>query len=307
VRQDPTFDSPPLAPDALRGRTVVITGASDGIGRALAERCTWAGAHVVLVGRNEAKTRQVASELRRRTGSETLSYDVADLLYRDEQEALATRLRAAHPAVHALVNNAGALFLERTLTRDGLERTFALNHLAYVQLTLRLLPNLLAAATEHQPARVVNVASRAHVGVSLAPADVRGDWSLAGWRAYGASKLANILFTRSLAARVDPRRLSVHAVHPGVVASRFATNNGRVGRFTRRVMDWVSVSNAAGSDTAAWLLASPDGATSSGTYWVQRRATLPSAVARDDALANRLWDVSLTLAGLEDPLATPCA
>jgi len=201
------------------------------------------------------------------------------------------------------VNNAGALFLERTLTRDGLERTFALNHLAYVQLTLRLLPNLLAAATDNGPARVVNVASRAHVGVSLAQADVRGDWPLAGWRAYGASKLANLLFTRALAARVDPRCLCVHAVHPGLVASRFAANNGRVGRLTRRVMDWFSISNAAGSDTAAWLLASPDGATSSGAYWVQRRQTSPSAAARDDALADRLWDASLTLAGLEAPLA----
>jgi len=282
---------------------VIITGASDGIGRAVAERCTRAGAHVVLVGRNEAKTRHVASDLRSRTGSDTVTYEIADLLYLDEQVALANRLRAAHPLVHALVNNAGALFLERELTRDGLERTFALNHMAYVQLTLRLLPSLLAAAGAAGPARVVNVASRAHVGASIASSDLRGDWALSGWRAYGASKLANILFTRALAARVDPRRLCVHAVHPGLVASRFAANNGRVGRLTRRVMDWFSVSNAAGSDTAAWLLASPEGATASGSYWVQRRQVPPSSIARDDALAEALWTASLALGSLEVPLA----
>jgi len=282
---------------------VIITGASDGIGRALAERCARAGARVVLVGRNEAKTRHVASELMSRTGSDTVSYEIADLQYVDEQVALAERLRAAHPVVHALVNNAGALFLERALTRDGLERTFALNHLAYVQLTLRLLPSLLASAGEQGPARVVNVASRAHVGVTLSPSDLRGDWPLSGWRAYGASKLANILFTRALAARVESRCLCVHAVHPGLVASRFATNNGRLGRLTRRLMNWFSISNAAGSDTAAWLLASAEGSSSSGGYWVQRAQIAPSSVARDAVLADALWTRSLELTGLETPLA----
>jgi retinol dehydrogenase 12 len=292
-----------LAPDALRAQTVVITGASDGIGRALAERCTRAGAQVVLVGRNEAKTRHVASELRSRTGSESVRYEIADLLYLDEQARLAERIRAAHPVVHALVNNAGALFLERMLTRDGLERTFALNYMAYVQLTLRLLPSLLAAAGARGPARVVNIASRAHTGVKLALDDLRGDWSLSGWRAYGASKLANILFTRALAARVDARSLCVHAVHPGLVASRFAANNGRTGRLTRHLMDWFSISNAAGSDTAAWLLASAEGGAVSGGYWVQRAQTTPSSVARNPALADALWTRSLEIAGLEAALA----
>jgi retinol dehydrogenase 12 len=303
VRPDPTFAEPALAPDALRARTVIITGASDGIGRALAERCARAGAQVVLVGRNEAKTRHVVSEIRSRTGSDLVSYEIADLLYLEEQVAVANRLRASHPRVHALVNNAGALFLDRALTRDGLERTFALNHMAYVQLTLRLLPSLLAGASEAGPARVVNVASRAHMGATIPANELRGDWGYSGWRAYGASKLANILFTRSLAARVDARSLCVHAVHPGLVASRFAANNGRIGRLTRRVMNWFSISNTAGSDTAAWLLASPEGAASSGAYWVQRAPVTPSAAARDDRLADALWTRSLALAGLEAPVA----
>jgi NAD(P)-dependent dehydrogenase (short-subunit alcohol dehydrogenase family) len=303
VRRDPTFDTPALAPDALRGRTVVITGASDGIGRALAERCALAAARVVLVGRNEAKTRHAVSDIRSRTGSDTVSYEIADLLYLDEQQALAERLRAAHPVLHALVNNAGALFLEREVTRDGLERTFALNHMAYVQLGLRLLPALLAAAGPQAPARLVNVASRAHAGARLDLADLQHAHRWSGWRAYGASKLANILFTRALAARVDARCVCVHAVHPGLVASRFAVNNGRAGRVQRRVMDWFSVSNLAGSDTIAWLLASPAGAASSGGYWDRRRRVDPSRTARDTALADALWTRSLAIAGLTEPVA----
>ncbi len=297
------FDSPALPADALRSRTVVITGASDGIGRALAERCARAGARVVLVGRNEAKTRNAAAEIRTRTGSDDVTFEVADLLHLEEQVALAERLRAAHPVLHALVNNAGALFLDREVTRDGIERTFALNHLAYVQLGVRLLPSLLAAAGPGAPARMVNIASRAHTGARLDLDDLQGEHGWSGWRAYAASKLANILFTRALAARVDARCLCVHAVHPGLVASRFAANNGAAGRLQRRVMDWFSVSNVAGSDTAAWLLASAEGGRTSGTYWVRRTPTTPSRAAQDDRLADALWERSLAIAGLHEPLA----
>jgi NAD(P)-dependent dehydrogenase (short-subunit alcohol dehydrogenase family) len=303
VRSDPVFDVPPLAPGALAGRTVVITGASDGIGRALAERCAIADAHVVLIGRNEAKTRHVASELRSRTGNDRISYQIADLLYLDEQVALAERLRAAHPVLHALVNNAGALFLERQLTRDSLERTFALNHLATVQLGVRLLPSLLAAAGPDGPARMINVASRAHMGARIQLDDLQMQRGYSGWRAYAASKLGNVLFTRALARRVDARGVCVHAVHPGLVASRFATNNGPLGRLQRRVMDWFSISNQAGADTAAWLLGSDLGGRDSGGYWVRRARVTPSREAQRDDLADGLWTRSLALAGISEPIA----
>ncbi len=303
MRRDPTFDTPALPAESLRSRTVVITGASDGIGRALAERCARAGARVVLVGRNEAKTRNAAAEIRSRTGSDDVSFEVADLLFIDEQVALAERLRAAYPVLHALVNNAGALFLEREVTRDGLERTFALNHLAYVQLGVRLLPSLLAAAEAGAPARLVNIASRAHKGARLELDDLQGERRWSGWPAYAASKLANILFTRALAARVDARCVCVHAVHPGLVASRFAANNGPMGRFQRRLMDWFSVSNLAGSDTAAWLLSNEEGGRMSGAYWERRTLTTPSRAAQDDRLADALWERTLDIAGLAEPLA----
>ncbi len=301
MRTDPEFDTPPLQPNALRDRTVVITGASDGIGRALAERCARAQAHVVMVGRNEAKTRHAASVIMNRTGSRTVTVEIADLLFLEEQHALGERLRGKYPSVYALVNNAGALFLDREETRDGLERTFALNHVAYVTLALRLLPSLLAQQG-HQPARIVNIASRAHVGARLNFDDLQNTKGYSGWRAYGQSKLANILFTRALATRLDARRVTVHAVHPGLVASRFAANNGVFGRLQRKLMDLFSVSSMAGSDTAAWLLTSSAGATTSGGYWVRREHTKPSSAARDEHTANALWDATIDLASLHDAL-----
>jgi len=302
VRPDPVFDTPALAPGALRGKTVVITGASDGIGRALAELCAQADAHVVMVGRNAAKTTHAASVVMNRTGSRLVTVETADLLYLDEQHALAERIRVAHPQLFALVNNAGAIFLDREVTRDGMERTFALNHVAYVTLALGMLPSLNAGAKDGDPARIVNMASRAHVGASIALNDLQSAHGYSGWRVYGRSKLANILFTNALARRVDAERVAVHAVHPGLVASRFAANNGAVGRLQRRVMNLFSISSMAGADTAAWLLASPEGATQTGEYWVRRTRTSPSAAARDTQTADALWSATLALAGTSDGL-----
>ncbi len=305
MRTDPEFSTAPLSPDALRDRTVIITGASDGVGRALAERCARAEAHVVMVGRNEAKTRHAASLIMTRTGSRRVDVEVADLLYLDQQHALGVRLRERYPRVFALVNNAGALFLERSVTRDGLEHTFALNHVAYMTLALHLVPSLLAGAATGAPSRVINVASRAHQRAALALDDLQSEHRYSGWVAYSRSKLANILFTRALAQRLDARRVVVHALHPGLVASRFAANNGGFGRLQRKVMDLFSVSSMAGSDTAAWLLASDDAAASTGDYWVRRERVHPSRAAQHDNTAQELWDATIQLASLE-ALAACC-
>lgn len=308
VRRDPVFPTAPLAPQALRSRVVVITGATDGVGLALAHRTVQAGAEVVLVGRNRAKTEHAATTIRSAHGTRAVHVEIADLLYVEEQHALAERIARRHAAIFALVNCAGALFLDREETREGLERTFALNHLSYMVLALRLLPNLLATSddavassagdTVPEPARVINVASRAHRGARLALDDLQSRSGYSGWRAYGRSKLANILFTRSLAARVNPARVTVHAVHPGLVATRFAANNGARGRLQRRIMDWFSVSTAAGADTAAWLLGDGPGARTTGGYWARRQPASLSRLAQDDRLADGLWDASIALTGL---------
>jgi len=280
------------------GKTVVVTGSSDGIGRAAASVWAAANAEVVMVGRNEAKTVAAARAIVSQTGNRQVHTAIADLSRHDATLDLARQLAARHPRIHVLANNAGALFLEHENTTDGVERTFALNHLAYMTLSLALLPNLAAAAKPHEPARLINVASRAHRRASVNPDDWQLRQGYRGWRAYANSKLFNLWFTRTLASRVDAKRLVVHAMHPGVVRSRFATNNGAMGRVQRRIMNLVSVSPEQGADTLVWLSHAREAAVSTGGYWVTREPHSISRLARRDDLAAQLWDDSLPLTGL---------
>ncbi|MBL0940131.1 MAG: SDR family NAD(P)-dependent oxidoreductase [Gemmatimonadaceae bacterium] len=281
------------------GKTIVITGASDGIGKAAARVWAKDGARVVMIGRNEAKTAAAARSIMSEFPHATVTWFIAELSRREPVLELAARLRAQYPVIDVLANNAGALFLDREDTPDGIERTFALNHLAYVTLTLALLPSLRAAAREGTPARIVNVASRAHRRARISDNDWQVVHGFRGWRAYANSKLYNIWFTRRLAARLDPREVVVHCMHPGVVRTRFATNNGPMGRLQRRIMNLVSVTPEEGADTLVWLSHAPDALRSSGDYWVERRLTEPSRLARRDDLAEQLMTDSLPLTGLD--------
>jgi NAD(P)-dependent dehydrogenase (short-subunit alcohol dehydrogenase family) len=292
----PSYAAPSSA--GLDGRRLVITGASDGIGRSAARMFAASGAQVVMIGRNEAKTAAAARAIMSDLGTRNVTWEVADLSRQDAVRDLAQRLHDTAP-IDVLVNNAGALFLERELTAEGLERTFALNHLAYFTLTVLLLDRLAAAARPGAPARVINVSSRAHREARLSMADVQLEQRYAGWRAYANSKLANILFTRALARRVDPAKIVVHALHPGVVSTRFAVNNGRRGRMLRRVMDVVSITPDAGADTLVWLARDDRPLASTGGYWVKRAPMDPSNPALDDGLAEQLWQYSVECAGLD--------
>lgn len=283
----------------LGGKTIVITGASDGIGRAAARLCAEAGAHVVMIGRNEAKTAAAARAIMGETGTRQVTWLIADLLRQEAVHDLAARLHEHCTRIDVLINNAGALFLEREETAEGIERTFALNHLAYFTLTLLLLDRLGAAATAGRPARVVCVSSRAHRDARLDPDDPQLTRDYAGWRAYANSKLANLLFTSALARRVDATRVLVHAMHPGVVATRFAVNNGRRGRVLRRLMDVVSIGPDAGADTIVWLARDDVANDVSGGYWVKRARVTPSAEALDERLAERLWHYSASVARID--------
>lgn len=287
------------APLPLAGKTVVVTGASDGIGRAAAEQfVTLGAATVVLVGRRAAKTEAAATGIVAATGRPVVHCEIADLSRRDEVAALAARLRARHPAIHVLANNAGGLFLDRGLTADGIEQTLALNHLAYVQLTLALLDPLLAAAPG-APARVLCVSSRAHRNARVDFGDLPLARGYGGWRAYANSKLCNIWFARALARRLDPAQVVVHSLHPGVVRTRFAEDNGPAGRLLRWVMDRVSIGAVEGADTLAWLAWAPDAARDSGSYWVRRTRTQPSRAGADDDLAEQCWRETDALLGMD--------
>lgn len=284
---------------SLEGRTIVVTGASDGIGRAAVQAYVERGATVVMVGRNEAKTAAAAGRIMSATGRRAVSWEIADLSRLDAVRDLAGRLRGAHPTIHVLANNAGAVFLDRKETSDGIERTFALNHLGYFLLSLLLLDRLAPSVLPAPPARILNVASRAHGQAALDPSDWQLARGFSGWRAYANSKLCNILFTRALARRLDAARVVTHALHPGVVSTRFAVDNGGRGRLMRRVMDLVSVSAERGADTLVWLSDADEARQSSGSYWTKRRPKRPSRAALDDVLGERLWEESARLTGID--------
>lgn len=281
---------------------MVVTGASDGIGRAAVQQYAKDGARVVMVGRNEAKTRAAANAIMSATGRRDITWAIADLSRQDAVRELAMQLRRAHPKIHVLANNAGAMFLERLETVDGLEQTFALNHLNYFTLTLLLLPSLYAAGSPGSPARVVNVSSRAHENAKVDLDDLQLARDFGGWRAYANSKLFNIWFTRSLSRRLDTARVITHSMHPGVVSTRFATNNGRVGRLLRGIMDIVSITPDQGADTLVWLSAADAPSRASGLYWRKRKEQTPSRAARRDDWAEVLWARSATLAGIDADL-----
>lgn len=284
----------------LTGRCVVITGASDGIGKVAARRLTEMGANVVIVGRDRAKTENVAREIQGTRPHGTVSWDVADLSLQTSVRELAARLLTRLPRIDALVNNAGAIFSERQVTTEGLERTFALNHLAYFTFTLLLLPNIRAAGTPGNPARIVNVASRAHEDASLDLNDLQSERSFRAWRTYNNSKLENILFTRALARRLDPSRVVTHSLHPGLVASQFAvSNNGLWGRFMRAAMNIRAITPERGSDTIVHLVTSAEAAAQTGLYWDKCHVVAPSTAALNDDSAERLWQASAQLAGLD--------
>ena len=241
------------------------------------------------------------------TGRRTVGVHIADLARLDAMHALCDTFLADGRPIHAFVGNAGALFMDRQVTADGLERTFALCQLGVAVPALRLVPLLDAAAREGEPARVLVTASAAHHRARPDPDDWQLERGYGAWRAYGNAKLANILFVRALAARLDPARIVAHAVHPGLVASRFARgDNGVRGRIVHRIIAWFGLPAQAGSDTLAWLTASAEGAASSGGYWARRRMVRPSADARDDAgLGAALWEETLRLGSVDDHVLAP--
>ncbi len=273
----------------MTSKTIVITGASDGIGAAAARTLAAAGHEVVVVGRDPAKTHAVADEI----GAER---HVADYSRLDDVRALAAELAAAHPRIDVLANNAGRVAGRREVTVDGHEQTFQVNHLAPFLLTNLLLEILVASQ-----ASVVATSSMASRGASVAIDDLDLVHGYETFRAYGASKLENVLFTRELHRRFHPQGISAAAFHPGVVASNFgSTSDVFWGRFYGT---WLAkrlfTSPERGSDQLVWLAEGTPGVDwASGQYWVKRRVGRTSPQADDPELARRLWEVSAEMTGL---------
>ena len=278
---------------AMQGKTCVITGATSGIGLVAAERLAAMGARLVLIGRDKMRGEAALAHIKARAPAADLALRYADLSSLAEIVRLAATLAAELPRIDVLINNAGAMFTRRGVTVDGLEQTFALNHMAYFTLTSRLRARLAA------PARIVNVASEAHRGRSLDFSDLQSARSYHGFAVYGRSKLANILFTRELARRLEGSGVTANCLHPGFVASRFGDNNGglfRIGLGLAKRL--VALTPEQGAETIVYLASSPEVAGVSGGYFDKCRERRPSAAACDDTAARRLWEESARLAGL---------
>lgn len=282
----------------MKGETVVITGATSGLGEAAALRLAGLGARLVLVARDAGRAQATLARLRAANPASAHSAHIADLSRLSEMRRVAAEIAAAEPAIDVLINNAGAIFARREITEDGLERTFATNHMAYFVLTLALLERL-----DWRPgARIISTASTAHRGARLDFDELLAtQWAGRRYRpfeAYGRSKLANILFTRELSRRLEGSGVSVNCLHPGVVASRFADNVGWIAPLVKTVFRPAFISPEQGADTVVWLASSPAVEGRTGGYYDKRALATPAPAARDDAAAARLWAESEKIAGL---------
>ncbi len=293
----------------MKGKVVVITGGTSGIGQVAAERLAGMGARIVLVARDKARGEVALERLRKHTPGIAHTIHYADLSRLAQMKQVSAEIAAAEPHIDVLINNAGAMFNTRRVTEDGLELTFATNHVAYFVLTHGLRERLLASA----PARVVSTSSDAHKGATLDFDDLQSEkgyhlglkeWlgvgGASGFKVYGRSKLANILFTRELSRRLAGTGVTANCLHPGFVATRFGDESGGwvayMIRFWKKVF---AISPEKGAETMVYLASSPEVANVNGGYFYKCRPVAPTKEAQDDAAARRLWVETATLAGIE--------
>jgi NAD(P)-dependent dehydrogenase (short-subunit alcohol dehydrogenase family) len=280
----------------MHGKVCVITGATSGIGLVAAERLAAMGARLLLVARDKARGEAAFARIQARAPGSALRIVYGDLSRLAEMNRLGSEIAALEPRIDVLINNAGAMFAERGVTADGLERTFALNHMAYFVLSNRLKPSLVAASQ----ARIVNTASAAHhrAAAGLDFDDLQSERDYHYFTVYGRSKLANILFTRELARRLAGTGVSANCLHPGFVATRFGDNNRAFFRIGIGIAKLFAITPEKGAETIVYLASSPEVADVSGTYFAECRPARLSSAAQDDAAARRLWDESARIAKL---------
>ncbi len=279
----------------MQDKTCLVTGATSGIGRAAAAALAGQGIRVLGVGRDPGRCAAAEREVARAAGSAGARFLCADLSAQDEVRRLAARVLASCRRLDAVVHNAGAMFRHRRETADGLEMTFALNHLAPFLLTHLLAERFLASA----PARVVTVSSQAHLGAALDFDDLQHArrYSRTGWPEYQRSKLANLLFTYELARRLAGSGVTANALHPGLVATGFARKAG-LGPLRRLLLALRSVGTRKGAQTAVFLAASAAVEGETGGYWIDCRRAESSPESRDQEAARRLWRASAELTGV---------
>ncbi len=280
----------------MQDKICVITGGTDGIGKATASALAVQGARLLVHGRDPEKGARVVAELRAHSGNPSIEFLSADFSSLADVRRLAAAIMEHTPRVDVLINNAGGIFVRRAVSKDGYEMTFAVNHLAPFLLT-HLLANTLKSAG---PSRIVTTASNAHRGARIHFDDLRTTRKYSAMGAYGTSKLANILFTRGLAKRLRGTAVTATCLHPGFVRTNIgrAENTspwlnrifGLIARFAR--------TPDKGAQTVLYLATSPQVQGASGGYYFDCKLTAPSAAAQDDSAAEQLWQVSERLVGI---------
>ena len=278
----------------MQGKTVVVTGATSGIGEVAADRLAQKGARIVFIARDRERGQETLKHLRAIAGHDNHAVHYADLMKLSEQKRVAAEIAASEPQIDVLINNAGALFNSRQVTEDGLEKTFALNHMSYFTVTNVLLDKLKATPG----ARIVSTSSDAHKGAKLNFDDLQSEKSYSGFGVYGRSKLMNILFTRELARHLAGTGVTANCLHPGFVGTRFGDQSGGIMSFAVKIAKNFALTPEQGAQTIIYLGSSPDVEGKSGGYYFKSKLATPTKEAQNDTDAKKLWDASAKIAGL---------
>lgn len=276
----------------MAGKTVLVTGGTGGIGRATAAGLAGLGARVGISGRDPARTRAAAADIAAASGNPTVDAFPADMSSQWEVRRLAREVLTAYPRLDVLINNVGGFWSTRRVTADGLEHTFAVNHLAAFLLTDLLLERLMASA----PARIVTVSSGAQATGKIQFDDLQGERGYSGQQAYSQAKLANVMFTYELARRLDGSGVTATVLHPGVVRTRFAADDpSPLWRVLLPLIRPLLKSPERGAATSIYLASSPEVEGVTGTYFVNRKPRTSTRSSYDQAAAARLWQISTDL------------
>jgi NAD(P)-dependent dehydrogenase (short-subunit alcohol dehydrogenase family) len=273
----------------MNGRTCLITGATDGIGKETAIGMAKNGYNLILIGRNEEKGKKVSDEIRKIADSIDINFFTADLILMKEVSRVADEVCQKYDQIDVLINNVGAYFAFRDVTEEGFERTFALNHLGYFLMTKKLLP--LVEKSDYK--RIVNVSSSAHYGVSFEFDNLNGKKKYRGFKTYQKSKLANVMFTYELAKRVKDRGITANCLHPGFVASKFGSNNNLLWRVITGLFKALFAINVKkGAKTSIHLACSDDVKDISGRFFSNCEVKKGSGKAKNEEHNEKLWEIS---------------
>ena len=281
--------------ETMKGKICLVTGANAGIGKATTLGLAKMGAVVVMVSRNQERGEAARAEIMAESENDAVDLMIADLSSQQSIRQLAEDFKTRYERLDVLVNNAGGIFGSRSLTVDGLEYTFALNHLSYFLLTNLLLERI----KESSPARIVNVSSQAQADATINFDDLQSEQNYNARRVYGQSKLANILFTYELARRLNGVDVTTNALHPGVVRTNFGREStSRAFALMMRLLGPFLASPEKGASTSIYLATAPEVEGVTGKYFIDKQEQKSNAESYDTAVAQRLWQVSEELTGL---------